>query len=557
MLLGKNRMRDFTLILRARARMFLASVRALSAIRTASFVFVIACFVLGAYYIFFRVFGYLMSVEVIGPGLLDRLIEMALFVFFIMLLFSNVITSFSTFYNNRELDFLFSLPLPPTSIYLAKLLENCLYASWATLTIALPLIVAYGVKTGAPPAYYPLSIISVIIYMVIPAAIASALISILIRILPRLGPREVIMISLALVLGLTYLYIKINNPGLLKIFETENEQNLLLFAAQLTTVGGVYIPSTWLSNIMRGFHGNASGVTFNFLLLFFVSLSTILISFIIAKICYVRSWLSTGEHTSKRARRKSLLYRPQKQAAKTILFKDLLIFVREPTQWVQLSVFLILLVVYILSLRRTPIYFVFPLWRTIVAFANFAYISFVLATLGVRFIFPTVSLERAGIWFIGSSPISFRKVLLSKYLFNLITAVIIMEVLLLSANLFIKVGRGVYLLMPVIGLFVAASLVSINLGLGSRFPHFHEDNPSRIAAGSGGIIAALMSIAYVGASIVILASPAYNYLSHTFMDMPVNYLLVYSGFALFVIFSIFTIIMPLRIGFRSLERRDF
>ena len=549
--------RDLVLILSARAKMFLAVIRSLSAIRTASFVFVIACFVLGAYYIFIRVFGYLMNVEVIGPGLLDRLIEMALFVFFIMLLFSNVITSFSTFYNSRELDFLFSLPVPPTSIYLAKLLENCLYASWATLTIAFPLIIAYGVKTGAPPMYYPLSIVSIIIYMVIPAAIASALIAILIRILPRLGPREVIMISLALILGLTYLYVKINNPGLLKIFETENEQSLLLFAAQLTTVGGVYVPSTWLSNIIRGFKGAASGVTFNFLLLFFVTLSTILISFIIAKVCYVRSWLSTGEHSNKKARRKSFLFHPQKNAAKTILFKDLLIFVREPTQWVQLSVFLILLVVYIFSLRRTPIYFVFPLWRTIVAFANFAYISFVLATLGVRFIFPTVSLERAGIWFIGSSPLSFRRVLLVKYLFNLITAVIIMEVLLLSANLFIKVERGVYLLMPVIGLFVAASLVSINLGLGSRFPHFHEDNPSRIAAGTGGIIAALMSIAYVGASIVILAAPAYNYLSHTFMDMPVNNLLVYAGFALFVLFSTFTIIMPLRIGIRSLERRDF
>ncbi len=537
--------------------MFLASVRSLSAIRAVSFVFVIACFVLGAYYIFIRVFGYLMTVEVIGPGLLDRLIEMALFVFFIMLLFSNVITSFSTFYNNRELDFLFSLPVPPTSIYLAKLFENCLYASWATLTIAFPLIIAYGVKIGAPVLYYPLSIASIVIYLFIPAAVASMLIAILLRIFPKLGAREVIMISIAFILGLTYLYIKINNPGLLKIFETENEQTLLLFAAQLTTVGGVYVPSTWLSNILRGFSDGSADWTFSFLLLSFVSLSTVLISFLIAKACYVRSWLSTGEHASKRSRRKSLLFHPQRQVARTILFKDLLVFVREPTQWVQLSVFLILLAVYVFSLRKTPIYFVFPLWRTIVAFANFAYISFVLATLGVRFMFPTMSLERAGIWFIGSAPISFKKVLLVKYFFNLVTAVVIIEVLLLSANLFIRVGRGLYFLMPIIGLFVAASLVSINLGLGSRFPHFHEDNPSRIAAGSGGIITALISIAYVGISIVILATPAYNYLSHTFMRMPVNYLLVYSGFAFFVLFNIFTIIMPLRIGIKSLERRDY
>jgi uncharacterized sodium:solute symporter family permease YidK len=104
--------------------MFFSSVRSLSPIRSASFVFVIVCFIVGAYYIFYRVFGYLSTVEVIGPALLDRVIEMALFVFFIMLMFSNIITSFSTFYNSREIDFLFSLPVPPTSIYLTKLLEN-------------------------------------------------------------------------------------------------------------------------------------------------------------------------------------------------------------------------------------------------------------------------------------------------------------------------------------------------------------------------------------------------------------------------------------------------
>ncbi|UCF70192.1 MAG: hypothetical protein JSW49_08310 [candidate division WOR-3 bacterium] len=544
-------------MLQARARMFNASVRSLSAVRTASFVFVIACFVGGAYYVFFRVFGYLTTVEVIGPALLDRVIEMALFVFFIMLLFSNVITSFSTFYNNRELDFLFSLPVPPTSIYLTKLLENCLYASWATLTIAFPLIVAYGITTGAPALYYPLSILSVLIYMVIPAAVASTLIALILRVFPKLGPREVIMISLALILGLTYLYVRINNPNLLKIFETENEQMLLLFAAQLTTVGGIYVPSTWLSNIIKGFNGNTTVTVFNFLLLSFVSASSVTVAFLVAKTCYVRSWLSSGEHTSKESKRRSLLWKPQRQTARAIFLKDLLIFVREPTQWVQLSIFLILLVVYVMSLRRTPIFFTFPLWRTVVAFANFAYISFVLATLGVRFIFPTMSLERAGIWAIVSSPLSFRKILLTKYFFSLTTAVIIIEFLLISANLFIKVERGLYFVMPVIGLFVAAALVSINLGLGSKFPHFSEDNPSRIAAGTGGIIAALISITYVAISILLLATPAYNYLSHTFMARPVNYLLVYAGFALFIAVSICAIFIPLRIGITSLERRDY
>jgi hypothetical protein len=168
-----------------------------------------------------------------------------------------------------------------------------------------------------------------------------------------------------------------------------------------------------------------------------------------------------------------------------------------------------------------------------------------------------VSLEKSGIWIIASSPMSLKRILTIKYMFNLVTAVLVIEFLLIFANIFINVDRSIYIVMPTIGLFVAAALVSINLGLGSRFPHFNEDNPSRIAAGSGGIIAALASVAYVGISILILATPAYNYISNAFLNRPINHYLVYGGFALFVLFSAATSILPMRIGIKSLQRRDF
>jgi len=525
--------------------------------RWISFLFVIGCFLAGSYYLLFRIFSYLLTVEVIGFALMDRIIEMAFFVFFIMLLFSNVITSFSTFYNDRELDFLFSLPIRPTSIYLAKLLENCVYASWATMVIAFPLVIAYGITTRAQLIYYPLSLISSLIYLIIPATIASLLIFTILRLFPRLKPRDVILLSLALIIAVTFMYVKTNNPELLKIFETENEQELLKFAADLTTVGGAYVPSTWLSNILKGSRGGMSQGLFYFLLLFFISLSTIIIAFFAAKTLYAQSWLLFGEHTRKERRKKTLLFSHRAGQVKTFLLKDLLVFVREPTQWVQLSIFIILLIVYVISLRRTPIYFTIPLWRTVVSFANFAYISFILATLGVRFIFPAVSQERTGIWFIGSSPLSFRRIIRIKYFSNLLTAVIIIEVLLFFSNMFIKSDQRMHLVMPFIALFFAASLVSINLGLGSRFPQFNEDNPSKIAAGTGGIIAALASISYVALSIIILSTPAYNYLANRYYNRPVNSIMIYSALVLFVILNAIAIMLPLRFGIRSLERRDF
>jgi len=550
-------MREFLLIYRARLRTIGNTLARLGWLRTVSFIFVIAVFFSGAFYVLFRIFGYLASAEIIGMSLIDRTLEMAFFVFFIMLLFSNIITSFSTFYNNQELEFLFSLPVPSTSIYLAKLFENSLYASWATMVLALPLVFAYGIALKAPLPFYPVAVASIFIYLIIPAALASVLIFILLSVFPRIKPRDVIFISLAFVIGLSVLYLKISNPAVLKIFETENEQDLIRFAANLSTVGGAFVPSTWLANIIKGFRASSGRGVFYFLLLLFTSGSSVIISFFIARLLYHHSWLRLGEHNRRSGLTRSPLSRPRRGPVESMLFKDVMIFVREPAQWVQLSIFLILLVIYIFSLSRTPLYFTFPQWRTIISFANFSYICFVLATLGVRFIFPTVSLERNGLWCIVSSPLPLARILRIKYIFNFVLVTIIFEGLLILSNLMIKTDPTFYVIMPVIGLFVAASLVAINLGLGSRFPQFNEDNPSRIAAGSGGIIAALTSVAYVGISLIILAAPAYNYLTSRYMNRPGRSIFIVVGFAAFLVFNILTIFGFLRLGIRSLEKRDF
>ncbi|MEO0106235.1 MAG: hypothetical protein ABIL46_02760 [candidate division WOR-3 bacterium] len=540
-----------------RIKSALNTLRAINFIRILSFIFVISCFLCGSYYIFYRIFSYLSSLEIIGIGLMDRTIEMAFFIFFIMLLFSNIITSFSTFYNNQELNFLFTLPIKPTTIYLSKLFENSIYSSWATLVVILPLIIAYGICSKASVLYYPVSLFSIFIYLVIPASAASIIIFLIIVAFPQLRPRTVILIAFVFITGLTFLYVKVNNPELLKVFETENEQKLLEFAANLTTVGGLYVPSTWLSNILKYFcHFQPDGI-FYLVLLFLTSISFVVLAFIVARMFYLNSFIMAGERSVKKERTKSMLSEYQNDKDKAFLKKDLLLFLRNPTQWVQLAIFVILLVIYIFSLRRTPLFFTFPIWRTVVSFANFAYISFILATLSVRFIFPAISLEREGIWVLASAPFSFKRILKIKYLFNLLLGILIMESLILSGNSFIRIERTIYLLLPVIAIFVAASLISINLGMGCIYPQFNEDNPSKIAAGTGGIIAALLSIAYVGVIIIILATPAHNYLSSKHFGQQINSCLIILSLFGFCVINLLAIVLPLRLGLRSLQNRDF
>ncbi len=522
-----------------------------------TFFIILSSFLIGGYYTFFRIFSYLNTVEIIGPAIMARTLEMILFVFFLMLMFSNIISSFSTFYNNQELNFLFSLPVFPTTIYLAKLFENALYSSWATFAMAIPLFLAYGISNNASAIYYPVSLIGFVIFLLIPAGIASLIIFLIVRLFPGLKPRNIIFLSLVLILLLMFMYIKIGNPGLLRIFETENERELIQFAANLTTVGGTYVPSTWLSNTLRDFVQVQSSGFFYLLLLVAVATSIVGIAYAFARVIYHKSFLQIAESKGRTNTKKSVLTEHQTNPDYAFLQKDTLLFIREPTQWVQLAIFVILLIVYIFSLRRTPIFFSFSLWNVIISFANFAYVSFVIATLGVRFIFPAISLEKKGIWIISSSPFSLKRTIIIKYLFYLVIGIIIMETLLVLANLFIRTAPIIFYFSLLIGIFVAASLISINLGIGCIFPQFNEDNPSKIASGSGGIIAALVSIAYIVLVAAIFAAPVRNYLFSWYFKRPLNLNLVLFSFTLFSIITFCAIYLPVKFGIDSMEKRDF
>ncbi|TET82880.1 hypothetical protein E3J38_01430, partial [candidate division TA06 bacterium] len=72
---------------------------------------VISIFVVGGYIFFYRIFAYLYTVELIGPVLMSRILDMTFLVFFSMLFMSNAVTSLSTLYRSSEVEFLMSLPI--------------------------------------------------------------------------------------------------------------------------------------------------------------------------------------------------------------------------------------------------------------------------------------------------------------------------------------------------------------------------------------------------------------------------------------------------------------
>src|SRR5688500_5761365 len=64
------------------------------------------------------------SIELIGPLVLRKLLEILLLSLFALLCFSNLVTALSVFYLSDDLELLLSMPIDRVRLYLARLLET-------------------------------------------------------------------------------------------------------------------------------------------------------------------------------------------------------------------------------------------------------------------------------------------------------------------------------------------------------------------------------------------------------------------------------------------------
>src|SRR5690606_7819267 len=105
-------------------------------------------------------------------------------------------------------------------------------------------------------------------------------------------------------------------------------------------------------------------------------------------------------------------------ARREFVLKDLRVFFRDSTQWSQLVLLAVLVLVYVFNIRMLPLFSgerssLFMV--TLVSFLNLGLAGFVLAAVAARFVFPAVSLEGRQLWLLRSTPLDLRGVLWSKY----------------------------------------------------------------------------------------------------------------------------------------------
>ena len=519
-------------------------------------------FLVGMFFLFKEGFQFLKTIPLISDLVINRLFYfLFLFTFFLML-FSAILTSYSTLFSKGETDLLMSFPLSFCVIFTHKFLETSFYTSWSFIFLGIPFFSAYGAVNHLPPSFYGLMAILVIPFILLSSELGALFTLLLSRVMALKGWRiYVIGISVLSIPLLYFIYKLFSLPPITPDLFSLVKQVFSHFRLSQHT----YLPSYWIANGLFLFLKGKSGEMSKYILLLYLSSFFLFLTLLsLSSRLYFPAFSNVrGSIREKRiVRRFSPLtfllhffdFLPRRYRA--LVSKDIKNFFRDPRQWSQFLIFFGILAIYILNLRSYRYFKVAQNFKMMVSLVNISAMGFILSTLTTRFMFPQMSLEGRRIWMIKLSSLTLKEVLWEKFYLTFTFCFIIVSILTNLTNVFLRVPSILYLVGNILVLCMSLSLTSLSVGLGAVFPDFSSDNPARIVSGFGGTLNFMLGMIYVLFVVSLVAIPFS--LKFILMRISDRIFIAFLRIALAWILGItlFSVFFPLRYACKKLEKLE-
>jgi ABC-2 type transport system permease protein len=258
----------------------------------------------------------------------------------------------------------------------------------------------------------------------------------------------------------------------------------------------------------------------------------------------------------------SRLLRYQSPSKREFILKDLRLFFRDNTQWSQLILLAVLLMVYLFNIKSLPLHsgerVPFRL-VTMISFLNIGLAGFVLAAVAARFIFPGISLEGRQMWLLRSSPLDPRSMLWSKYWIGTVPLLVLALIITVFTNWLLHASAFMMTVAVVTILLYTLAACALALSFGALYPQFGAENAAQIPTGFGGLVYMMTSLCLLALIIVIEAVPVTEYLrDQRYAQQPAGITsdLVLAGLTVIGVCAAATII-PLRLGLRRIEMMEW
>jgi ABC-2 type transport system permease protein len=486
----------------------------------------------GLFWFLHFIIGGFHEVEVFGPLLTRKLLEILLISLFMMLCFSNVVTALSTFFLSDDLELLLALPIPRPVLHYSRLAETAVQSSWMMAMFGLPVFLAYGMVYQAPWSYYALLAVVVPAFVAIPVALGVVVASALVNVFPARRTREFMAMAGVLAVVALFVLLRLLRPE--RFTDARAFDSLAAYVAEIQTPMPVLFPPTWASDVLLdSLQGRVLPWISLGMLVFGAAAAVAAGRWISAKL-YIQGWSKSQEARSARGAQTawmSLLVagvnRLLPSAWRPIVTKDVRSFFRDPSQWSQVFLLGSLIVIYLFSINAIPMDQFRGPWalalRRALAFLNLGMAGFVMAGVAIRFQFAAVSGEGRAYWVVRSGPVDPVDFLWAKSALGLVPMLVVGEILAVVST--ILLGAGAYLTIVAGGtaLFLAVGLGGIATAMGAIYPNFKADNAAKVATGPAGVMFMVFALSLVGLVLALEAYPVYVWLRADAMEQAVSF----------------------------------
>ena len=512
-------------------------------------------FAFGAVY---RVLSYFKGVPEIGSLLAGKLLGVLLLAFSSILLLSNVITALSSFFLARDLDLLVSAPVDWLMLYAAKLFETVVHSSWMVLLLSIPIFAAYGMVYDGGLGFVGIVLGALIPFLIIPAVIGSAVTLVLVNVFPARRTRDILgVITVIAGAGVVVLF-RLLRPE--KLARPEGFRSLVEFISILRGPTSPLLPSEWVQRTVMGW------LTWDFDGLPLYLLWSTAAAFVVMGALLHRSLFTAGFSKAQEGGQRVVKERSERKVTgrslwpfgvrrRELVLKEVRLFFRDTTQWSQLILLGVLLVVYVVNIKFLPLsgdgmtFFIVNL----IPFLNLSLAGFVLASIAARFLFPGVSLEGRSWWLIRSSPMPMHDLLWAKYWVGTIPLLLLALLIVGVTNTLLQVSPFMFAVSIGTITLMTFAIAGLAVGFGTLFPRFETENAAQIPTSFGGLVFMMTSVCLIGGIIVLEARPVYNYLSARTLQTDADPTAMLVGFGLAAALCLAATFIPLRIARQRLE----
>jgi ABC-2 type transport system permease protein len=517
--------------------------------------------------IIYRMLLYFKAAAGIGDVLALKLLGLILLAFLSVLLLSNIITALTSFFLARDLELFGAAPIDGLRMYFARLLETMTHSSWMVVLVLVPVFSAYAVAYDAGLMYYLIALPTLLCYLIVPSVLGAALTLLLVNVFPARRARDLLaLLALFGAAGLVVLF-RLLRPE--QLARPEGFRDLVDFVAALETPQSMWLPSEWAAESLMAALGVRAGAGDYFPLLLLGSTAAALL--VMGSYFHERMYregfsrAQEGAEQASSARQRARLEPMLGNlpiTTRSLVAKDIRTFFRDTTQWSQLILLAVLVVIYIYNVK------VLPLWSgeevgffliNVVSFLNLGLAGFVLSAIAARFLFPAISLEGRTLWLLKSSPMDLRALLWSKFWVGVLPLLILALALTAGTNIILRVGTFMMVLSLISITVMTFAIASLALGFGAMFPRFETENSAEISTGFGGLLFMMSAVAYLGVIVMLQAWPVYSVLDARYRGFALTSGQMVGlglGLGAALAISIAAIIIPLRIAVQRVEDLD-